>query len=144
MSQPESATDLLPLPIPDGRIERIVLICIRRMAAHGIRDAHAAWLALDCFGVHFRRPLVLLRAFLLELAQNSQRSIRIAPCCAMRMTEDEGRIIAALRLAGSDMEAAEEALVVLSRNPCVGEPLSAAAVFSRAVEEIGAKLSVQG
>lgn len=135
MSQPASAADLLPLPLPDDGTERIVLIALRRMAAHGIRDASAAWLMLDRFGARFRRPLVLLRAFMVELAQSSQRAIKIAPCCAMRMTEDEGLILSVLRQARSDLPGAEQALAKLAATPCVCEPLSAAAVFSRAVEE---------
>lgn len=135
MTQPASAADLLPLPLPDDGTERIVLIAMRRMAAHGIRDASAAWLMLDRFGARFRRPLVLLRAFMLELAQSSQRAIKIAPCCAMRMTGDEGLILEVLRQAGSDMQSAEQALILLAATPCVCEPLSAAAVFSRAVDE---------
>lgn len=137
LSQPESAASLLPLHLPEDRVDRIVLVCIRRMAAHGIRDAHAAWLALDTFGVNFRRPLVLLRAFLMELAQASQRSIKIAPCCAMRMTEDEGRILQVLRLAHEDLHTAEQTLAMLTDNPYVCEPLSAAAVFGRAIGEPG-------
>ncbi len=64
----------------------MILVAMRRMAAHGIRDAHAALLMLDLFGGRFRRPLVLLRAFMLEFARASQRSIKVAPCCSLRMT----------------------------------------------------------
>lgn len=130
------SADLLPLPLPADRTGRLVLVAMRRMAAHGIRDAHAAWLMLDLFGARFRRPLVLLRAFMLEFAQASHRSIRIAPCCSLRMTQDEGLLIDALNLAADHPHLAEDALVRLSGNPCICEPLSAAAVFSRAVAEI--------
>ena len=130
------SADLLPLPLPADRTGRMVLVAMRRMAAHGIRDAHAAWLMLDLFGARFRRPLVLLRAFMLEFAQASHRSIRIAPCCSLRMTQDEGLLIDALNLAADHPHLAEDALVRLSGNPCICEPLSAAAVFSRAVAEI--------
>lgn len=135
MMPPNTGDELLPLPLPEGRVERIVLVCIRRMAAHGIRDAQAALIAIDTFGVNFRRPLVLMRAYILELAQISQRSIKIAPCCAMRMTKDEGLIIAALSLAGSDLAAADHTLTSLLGDCCVGEPLSAAALLNRALKE---------
>lgn len=135
MNQGKSAADLLPLPLPEGRSERLVLVAMRRMAAHGIRDAHAALLMLDLFGARFRRPLVLLRAFMLEFARASQRSIRIAPCCSLRMTRDEGRLIEALRLAAGDPALAGEILADLSGNACVCEPLSAAAVFGRVLDE---------
>ncbi len=141
MNQSNGSAELLPFPIPQDRTERIVLICIRRMAAHGLRDAHAAWLALDTFGVNFRRPLVLLRAFMLELANASLRSIRIAPCCAMRMTEDEAWIMEVIRAAGDDLPTAEQALITLTRNPQMGEPLSAASVFSRSLFETGQTVS---
>ncbi len=130
------SADLLPLPLPADRTRRMVLVTIRRMAAHGIRDAQAAWLMLDLFGSRFRRPLVLLRAFMLEFAQSSHRAIRIAPCCSLRMTRDEGMLIDALSLAADHPALAEDALVRLSGNPCICEPLSAAAVFGRAIAEL--------
>lgn len=135
MMPPNAGDELLPLPLPEGHVERIVLVCIRRMAAHGIRDAQAALIAIDTFGVNFRRPLVLMRAYIVELAQISQRSIKIAPCCAMRMTRDEGLIIGALTLAGSDLAAANQTLTSLLGDRCVSEPLSAAALLSRALTE---------
>ncbi len=142
MSQSDNAADLLPLPLPPGRVERIVLVCIRRMAAHGLRDAHASWLALDTFGVNFRRPLVLLRAFLLELANASNRSIKIAPCCAMRMTLDEGKVLEALRLGAGDAELCGQTLTAITGNTSIGEPLSAAVVLGRALAETGQPLEV--
>ena len=109
------------------------------MAAHGVRDVSAAWLLIDLFSTGFRRPLVLLRAFMLELAQASQAPIRVAPCCALRMTREEGLIIEVLRTAATDLVAAEHALAALTRNPHVCEPLSAAAVLGRAIAEPAAR-----
>lgn len=126
---------LLPLPLPDGRIERSVLFAVRRMATHGVRDVSAAWLMLDLFSTGFRRPLVLLRAFMLELSHAATASIRMAPCCAPRMTEHEGLILLALFHASRDMACAEDALVQLTGSAQVFEPLSAAAVFGRAIGE---------
>ncbi|WEK47449.1 MAG: hypothetical protein P0Y56_03935 [Candidatus Andeanibacterium colombiense] len=135
MSDRNSTTKLLPLPLPEDRAGRMVLVAMRRMAAHGIRDAHAAMVMLDLFGARFRRPLVLLRAFMVEFARASQRSIKVAPCCSLRMTEDEGKLLDALRFAASEPALAEDLLARLSGSPCVCEPLSAAAVFGRALEE---------
>ena len=135
MNERESSANFLPLPIPDDRSERMVLVAMRRMAAGGIRDAHAAMIMLDLFGARFRRPLVLLRAFMLDFARGAQRSIKLAPCCSLRMTEDEGKLIEALRLAPHHPALAEDLLARLSGSPCVCEPLSAAAVFGRALEE---------
>lgn len=135
MTEPASSAAFLPLPLPDDRTERVVLVSLRRMAAHGIRDASTALLMLDCFGARFRRPLVLLRAFVVELAQASHRPIKIAPCCAMRMTADEGLILEILRTARQDLPAAEHSLVLLTASPRICEPLSAAAVFGRAIRD---------
>jgi hypothetical protein len=134
MTMPSGAC-LLPLPLPDGRIERSVLFAMRRMAAHGVRDVSAAWLILDLFSTGFRRPLVLLRAFMLELAHAATGPIRVAPCCAPRMTEHEGLIMLALFGAAGDMASAEDALAQLTGRNQVFEPLSAAAVFGRAIGE---------
>ena len=138
MTQPGGAC-LLPLPLPDGRVERSILFAVRRMAAGGVHDVNAAWLMLDLFSTGFRRPLVLLRTFMLELAHASQGPIRFAPCCAPRMTGDEGLILHVLRTSADDLPSAEEMLMLLTGNANVFEPLSAAAVFGRAVSE-GPKL----
>jgi hypothetical protein len=134
MTMPGGAC-LLPLPLPDGRTERSVLFAVRRMAAHGVRDVSAAWLILDLFSTGFRRPLVLLRAFMLELAHAATGPIRMAPCCAPRMTEHEGLLMLALFGAADDFAVAEDALARLTGNARVFEPLSAAVVFGRAIGE---------
>lgn len=126
-------TCLLPMPIPNDRTTRTVLFALRRMAVHGVRDANACWLMLDLFSARFRRPLVLLRAFLLELSHASRGPIRVAPCCTPRMTEDESLILRVLFGAANDLAAAEDLLVELTRNPGVAESLSAAAAFHRSL-----------
>jgi hypothetical protein len=72
---------------------------------------------------------------MLELAHTAAGPIRVAPCCAPRMTEHEGLIMLALFGASRDMAAAEDALAQLTGNMQVFEPLSAAAVFGRAIGE---------
>lgn len=136
MNQRDSAAGLLPLPLPDTRSERLVLFALRRMAAYGIRDAQAALIVLDLFGAQFRRALVLLRAFVLEFAQASRRTVTLAPCCSLRMTAHEAQLLAVLRGAAHDPAAAERVLVRLSGNCCMCEALSAAAVFSRALDDL--------
>lgn len=131
-----SSECLLPLPLPDTRSERTTLFAVRRMAAHGVRDVSAAWLLIDFYSTGFRRPLVLLRAFMLELAHSARAPIRVAPCCTPRMTRDEGLIIGTLRFAATDLAAAEDSLAELAQSPQVSEPLSAAAVFARVTAEI--------
>lgn len=124
---------ILPLPLPENRSELVALVILRRMAAHGFRDAAATMLALETFGTGFRRVLVLLRAYMIELARCSKRTIGLAPCCAMRMTEDEGLMMEAVALARNDAGAAAHALRLLSDSSRIGEPLSVACMVSRAL-----------
>jgi hypothetical protein len=144
MTQPGAFWGMLPLPLPAGRTERTVLFALRRMAAHGVRDANACWLMLDLFGPRFRRPLVLLRAFMLELSHAARGPVRVAACCTPRMTADEAEILKILFGAAYDLPSAEDALSSLTRNPGVGEALSAAAVFARAVTESRPRLPLPG
>ena len=83
----------LLLALPRRAALRVTLVMIRRMAAHGLRDAHASMLAFDMFGSAFQRPLLLVRSLVVELARTSRRKIVLAPCCALGMTRDEGLII---------------------------------------------------
>lgn len=132
-----STQQLLPLPAPSDRIERIVLFAVRRMAAHGVRDAYAANLLFSNFGLHFRRPLVLLRTFMIELSQSSQRTITIAPCCALRMTADEGRIVGILAKVSGNRVAAANYLRELTGHNSISSPLSVAAAFNNAMADLG-------
>ncbi len=139
---PSQTRALLPLPVPTDRMQRLVLFSVRRMAAHGIRDAHAANLLFNTFGLHFRRPLVLLRAFLAEFAQCSQRRITIAPCCALRMTHDEAAMVGILASAASNPACASRHLRALAGAPDVAAALSAAAAFNDALADAGQPLVI--
>ena len=75
---------------------RLFLFAMRRMAAAGVKDAHAANALLGHFGKNYRRPLVLMRAMMLELARASQRRIQVAPCCCTRLTPDEAMLMEAI------------------------------------------------
>ncbi|MEW4447595.1 DUF6628 family protein [Qipengyuania sp. JC766] len=97
MSQP-SQPCALPYALPNDRVLRPTLVMLRRMAAHGLRDARATMLAIDTFGADFRKPLTLMRCYLHELATASCRNIRIAPCCAPRMTRDEALMMETIEL----------------------------------------------
>ena len=85
-----------PRPIPGGYGNRLFLYVMRRMAMAGVDDAHAANAMLGAFGRSYRRPLVLMRAMMLELARTSSRKILIAPCCCSRMTTDEALMMQAI------------------------------------------------
>lgn len=91
-----AAAKLLPHALPEDRDTRIVLFALRRMAIEGLRDARAAQAFFLHFGLGYRRPLVLLRALLVEMAHEARGHITIAPCCAPRMTTDEKAILGLL------------------------------------------------
>lgn len=95
-AQPAGMACALPLPLPQTRREQLVLLLFRRMATHGPRDARATMLALDQFGSGFLRPLHLVRAFLHGLVRHAQEPLRVAHCCAPRMTRHEGLVVAAM------------------------------------------------
>jgi hypothetical protein len=137
MTCPSPQSGLMPLPLPADATQRLVLRCLRRMAAHGTRDAQAALLAIEHFGIHFRRPLVLLRAFVAELAQGAERRITMAPCCAMRMTRDEGLIVVVLATAAAYPDCARFHLEQLAGGGAVSSPLSLAAAFNQTLRELG-------
>ena len=90
----------LPLPMPLARASQIALIVMRKMVRHGLHDSSVVMLAMAQFGPDFRKPLVLMRALVVELAEASQRRIAIAPCCALGMTRDEGLLLDLVQGAG--------------------------------------------
>lgn len=83
----------LPKPMPDNPNSRLLLFAFRRMGAHGVHDAHAAHAIFQAFGQNFRRPLLLLRTMMADLAHHATGPITIAPCCCMRMTASEAAIL---------------------------------------------------
>ena len=96
MPQP-TGTPLLPsIDLPPNRSGRILLFTIRRMALFGLNDAHATHAVFAHFGLSYRRPLILIRALMAEIARASTRTVTVAPCCCIRMTRDEARLIEAI------------------------------------------------
>jgi hypothetical protein len=93
---PASAATCLPHPLPTCPNARVALFAMRRMGAHGLADARAAQAMFCAFRQDFRRPLILLRALLADLAANAAETIAIAPCCCARMTSAEGALLAVI------------------------------------------------
>ena len=91
-----SMTALLPQPLPHCENARIALFTMRRMGAHGLSDARAAHTLFTAFGQGFRRPLVLMRALMADLAGSAAGTIAIAPCCCARMTPAESAMLSIL------------------------------------------------
>lgn len=90
---PSSATLALPYALPRDADARLLLFAFRRMGAHGVTDAQAASAVMHAFGAGFRRPLLLLRAMMLDLAAGATCPIAIAPCCCCRMTHAERAVL---------------------------------------------------
>ena len=84
----------LPSPMPADPNTRLLLFAFRRLGAHGLGDAHAASAMFQAFGAGFRRPLLLLRTMMADLAHTATCPIAIAPCCCMRMTRSEATMLA--------------------------------------------------
>ena len=116
---------------------RILLFGIRRMAACGLRDAHAANVFISAFGMAFRRPLLLLRALMAEVARASARQITVAPCCCGRVTGAEAEILAVVASARESARGAHVRLSwLLGVDECVGALTSAQAV-AQAFADLG-------
>lgn len=90
---------LLPHAAPASPQLRLVLYGLRRMAAGGIGDAYAAHAFLSACGLHYRRPLVLLRALVAEVARTGAARLAIGPCCCPRMSSSEAVLLSAIATA---------------------------------------------
>ncbi len=84
----------LPHALPECANARVALFAMRRMGAHGLSDARAAHGFFTAFGEAFRRPLLLMRALMADLAGTATVPIAIAPCCCARMTPSEQVLLA--------------------------------------------------
>lgn len=82
-----NALTLHAMPACDNA--RLFLFAFRRMGAHGLGDACAAHAMLRAFGKGYRRPLMLIRALMSDIARQTTVSIAIAPCCFTRITHAE-------------------------------------------------------
>lgn len=139
--QSEHIASFLPFAAPDGRDLRALLFVIRRMAIHGLNDAHASHALFCRFGRQYRRPQLLLRAFLLDVARSSLNRLHIAPCCSWRMTSEEAMLLESLCLARCHSEQCFEILsACLGTTNCLGLISSAQAV-NQAFADLGCPLS---
>ena len=125
----EAFLSLLPHAAPASPYRRLLLYAVRRMAAAGINDAHAAHAIFTGFGLTYRRPLVLLRAFMAEVSRISAITLRVAPCCCARMTDDEEQLLRAVVIAAEQPQIANRMLAeLLHVRSCPGAASSAEAV----------------
>lgn len=139
---PATTTTLLPNPLPLDPNARLALFAFRRMGAHGLGDAHAAQAMLTAFGAQFRRPLLLMRALMADLAATATCQIAIAPCCCPRATASETAFLGILARAESTPEAARLLLADLLGqrriDGVLASAMAVAAAFADAGRPIGA------
>ena len=135
--------ELLPETAPRCANSRLLLYTLRRIAAGGLHDAHAAQAFIGGFGPGFRRPLLLIRALIAEMARISQRKFLVAPCCCGRMTEAEGILLALVAQGEQDPRGAHEQLAgLLGVRQCLGA-LSSAQALGQAFMDLGRPLRLE-
>jgi len=138
------AANPLPRPLPSCPNAQLALFAMRRMGAFGLSDARAAHAMLRGFGVHFRRPLTLMRAFMHDMAANSAVSLQIAPCCCGRMTAAEAGILTVLARVET---APDTALLLLGDLLALRRPdgvLASAQALARAFDDAGYPIGEPG
>ncbi len=102
MSNAASTLAALPHALPVCPNGRIALFAMRRMGAHGLADARAAHALFTAFGQGFRRPLMLMRALMADMAATSAGTVQIAPCCCPRLTAAEHAFLTVLTRAETE------------------------------------------
>ncbi|ATE63200.1 DUF6628 family protein [Rhizorhabdus dicambivorans] len=143
MTEPAASTArLLPHSAPDESGARLLLLSVRRIGVGGLNDAHAASQMIGAFGLGFRRPLVLVRALMAELARASSRSIMIAPSCCCRMTMAEAMLVRAVAGANSDPRAAHDRLCRLCGIETAIGVLSSAQAVAQAFADLGRPVEI--
>ncbi|MCP1469798.1 hypothetical protein J3E64_001480 [Sphingobium sp. OAS761] len=142
MAYEETSSLDLYRPMPGGYGNRLFLFAIRRMAAAGVSDAHAANAMLGAFGRGYRRPLVLIRAMMLELARASSRKILVAPCCCARMTVDEATIMQTAGIALANPKSAFEDISHLLGSPQALGALTCIQAVAQSFTDLGRPLDL--
>jgi len=128
---------MLPHRLPECGNARLLMFAMRRMGAHGLDDARAAHCLLTAFGQNFRRPLVLLRAMMADLASHTSATIAIAPCCCARMTASEGALLAILARVETRQESARLLMADLLGTRRVDSVLASVAAVAVAFADEG-------
>ena len=132
----------LPHLLPSCPNARLALFAMRRIGAHGLADARAAHALFTGFGQSFRRPLVLLRALMADLAATATGPIAIAPCCCARMTQAEAAMLTVLARVETAPDAARLLLADLLGVRRADGVLASAAAVAMAFADEGRPVSV--
>ena len=143
MSEPAPSTDhLLPYAAPEDSGARLFLQAVRRMGLGGLSDAHAATIMICAFGLSFRRPLLLQRALMAELARASHQTIMIAPSCCCRMTAAESMLLGAVARANEKPRLAHDMLCRLCGIDNAAGVLSSAQALAHAFSDLGRPIDI--
>jgi len=134
---PAPSPAALPHPLPEAYGARLLLLAIRRMGAHGLADAFVVHSFVVSFGSGFRRPLVLARSFMAELAATATTTIAIAPCCCARMTWAEQALLTAIGHAERRPDTARLLLADVMAERRADAIVASAAALSAAFADLG-------
>jgi hypothetical protein len=97
---------------------------------------------LGAFGRSYRRPLILMRAMMLELARCATRKILVAPCCCARMTADEALLMQSIGTALQHPHDAYEQLTSLLGTDDALGALTCLQAVSQAHSDLGRPLDL--
>jgi hypothetical protein len=128
--------------VPTGKVAHTLLLAIRRLAAGGLSDAHAANIFISDFGLGYRRPLVFLRVLLGEISRVSQRQIAVAPCCCPRMTAGEAAFLLMIESARINPELTRSVLARMTGTLDCLPAISIAQALGDALDDIGHPLTL--
>ena len=142
MSDLTTTIAALPYALPACPNARIALFALRRMGAQGLHDARASHALFTAFGQEFRRPLVLMRALMADLAGTAAGTIAIAPCCCARMTAAERTMLIVLARVETAPETARYLLGDLLGVRRVDAVLASAAIVATAFADDGRPICV--
>ena len=130
-------THSLPHAIPEHANSRLFLLSVRRLGAYGLGDAHLANHFITAFGPAFRRPLILMRVMMSEIAAAASTPMTIAPCCCMRMTASEATLVDIMRRIDHQPMTAHALLADLLGNRRVDGVLATMATVASAFADLG-------
>ena len=126
---------------PDDPAARLFLFGFRQMGANGLDDACVAHSFVTAFGKDFRRPLILLRSFMMELSRASVDRIQIAPWCCSRLTPAEAGVLSVLRHSTTNERTAGLLLADLLGTRNAAGPLASATALAMAFADLGMPLN---
>lgn len=120
--------------------ERLFLLLLRRMVMFGINDATCASVLITAGGTAWRKPLMMMRALVMEVARHSHRKISINPPCAIRTSRDEQAMLRILTVGKADPARSHRDTAVLLGRVDSLSPLGCFYAVADAFSDIGLPL----